>query len=453
MSNPSSVAVAASGAEAPVNTGEKRGGFRWIVLAIVSLTYLLGAADRANLAVALPFIKRDFNLTNAEAGAAASVFFIGVTLIQIPGGLLIQKVRVRMVMIGATLLTSLATLFSGLSGTSTQLLLSRTMLGFAEGPLVVGGLSMINRWFPPRERATAIGIYIASFKAAPAIVPLIAAAIIYKFGWREVFYFFAAPGLVVAALWYFSSDNPRHSRANEAEVRYIESAIEKTGVGVAGPSIQRPQLDWLLRARHAELLGTRRQVLSSFNLWGCGFAYCMMGILTYAILTWVPTYLVEVKKYTLLQMGVVASMPWIGAVLGSLVGGLLSDRVFGERRKPVMLIAAASSIFTMYGLVHAPNDPIALGGLMLATGFLLNLGYSTFSVYPMGLVEKAQAPLAIAIVTTCGALGSGVGPVIVGFIVDRSDWNTAFMFLVVCSLVSLLLVGSIIEARPQPARA
>jgi sugar phosphate permease len=172
-----------------------------------------------------------------------------------------------------------------------------------------------------------------------------------------------------------------------------------------------------------------------------------MSGLTYAILTWVPTYLVEVKKYGLMQMGLVASAPWIGAVLGAVTGGLVSDRFFDQRRKPVMMITAGSTIFTMYALILAPNDPYALSALLMVTGYLLNIGYSTFTVYPMGLVKKEGVPFAVSIVTTLGAFGAGTAPIAVGFILDHSSWSTAFAFLSGCGVVAFSLVTCIIEPR------
>lgn len=436
-----------SHAAAPVPT-DKPTRFRWAVLFVVALTYLLGAADRANLAVALPYIKQDFHLTNAQAGAAASIFFLGVTLIQIPGSLLIQRIKVRAVMIGAILLTSLATAVTGFANSASHLLVARMMLGVAEGPLPVGGLTTLNRWFPPRERATAVGIFVASFKLAPAFVPPVAAAIIYTYGWREVFFFMAIPGLFIAGLWLFVSDEPRGSkRTNAAEVNYIETGTLEVVEKDPARDRPRPLLDTLMRARVVVEAPTNRAVLRSPHLWGCAIAYCLMSGLTYAILTWIPTYLVEVKKYSLMAMGFVASAPWAGAVLGSVIGGLMSDRLFGERRKPVMLVTAGSTIFTMMALVMAPNNPVALAALLMLTGFLLNIGYSTYVVYPMGLATKDRVPFAVSIVSTFGAIGGGISPVVVGLILDHSSWDTAFLFLSICGVAAFAIVALIIEPR------
>jgi len=437
-----------NGEDSVKNGASRRTNFRWFVLFVVALTYFLGGADRANLAVAIPYIKADFHLSNTAVGTAAAVFFIGVTIILIPAGFLFQKFGVRMIIAFAVLLTSLATFLSGMTNSAIQLLIARFLLGLAEGPLPIGGLTMLNRWFPARERATAVGIFYAAFKLAPALVPPIAAAIIYSFGWRMVFVAFAVPGIFVAGIWMLLSDYPRLSRrSNDAEVNYINENTASIPTAKQQGARSFPILDKLIRARTIEPLRSSRQVFLSANLWGCAIAYGMMTGLTYAIMTWVPTYLIEVKKYSILQMGIVASAPWIGAVIGSILGGILSDRVFGERRKPVMLIAAGATIFTMYALVLAPNNPIALAAMLVVTGVLLYIGYSTFVVYPMGLVSPEKVPLAIAIISTLGALGGGLSPLVVGIILDHSSWSVAFAFLSFCSIAAFILTLLIVEPR------
>ena len=170
----------------------------------------------------------------------------------------------------------------------------------------------------------------------------------------------------------------------------------------------------------------------------------MVGI-AYAIMTWVPTYLVTVKKFSIMKMGFVAAAPWVGAMLGNLIGGWLSDKVFDKRRKPVMLLTAASTVCMMYSLLYSPNDPIILAGVLLLAGILLNLGYSTFLVYPMGLVTKAKCPFAASIINTAGSLGGAFAPFIVGILLDQYNWDMVFTFLSVSSFATFCILNTIIE--------
>lgn len=103
----------------------------------------------------------------------------------------------------------------------------------------------------------------------------------------------------------------------------------------------------------------------------------MVGI-TYSIMTWVPSYLINEKHMSVLSMGFVASAPWVGAIIGNLLGGVLSDRLFKGRRKPVMFITSASTVIMMYVLINTPTIPVVIAGLFFLTGVLLNIGYSTF---------------------------------------------------------------------------
>ncbi len=78
----------------------------------------------------------------------------------------------------------------------------RLGLGVTEAPTPVGLTSTINNWFPPKEKATATGIYIASTMFAPIIVPPLVVWISLTLGWRWVFFLFAIPGLFLAVIWY-----------------------------------------------------------------------------------------------------------------------------------------------------------------------------------------------------------------------------------------------------------
>jgi MFS transporter, ACS family, glucarate transporter len=426
--------------------------YRWFVLAMIFLTYMVAGADRANLGVAIPYIKADFHLSNTDIGATASLFYIGYALLQIPSGLIYQRFGVRYVMMGAMLLTSAATWVIGLSASVFHLKVARAILGVAEAPLNVGILTTINRWFPAHEKGTAVGVFMSSIKFAPAIVPPLGALIIYALGWRYIFFLFAFPGIVIALLWFlFVKDNPRASKfVNAAEADYID------GTGAAAAEAKRdtirpanPLIDRLIRARQVKPLSTNAEIFTSSQIWCCALSYGLLAGLTYTIMTWIPTYLVEAKGYAIMEMGLVAATPWIGAMIGNLLGGYLSDRVFAQRRKPVMLITAASTILTMYWLTVAPQNPLALSGVFLIVGILLNLGYSTHLAYAMGLVEQERYPVAAAVTNTVGAVISAASPFIVGVILDNFDWSAMFIFMSSCAFLALLCVVYLIEPLPR----
>ncbi|MGY4638839.1 MFS transporter [Pseudomonas sp. TE24901] len=427
--------------------------FRWVVAALFFLAYMVAGADRANIGVVVPFIKQEYHLSNTDIGALASLFYLTYAIVQIPAGYLFGRYGIRKLLTGSLVLTSLATLLIGFTSSVLQLKLARALLGAAEGPINIGIVSIINRWFPPSEKGLATGIFMSSIKVAPAIVPPLCAYIVHLYGWREVFFFFAIPGFFVALLWWWLvKDDPADSpHCSASELQHIQGSHAQ-GAASVQPMVRIPVwFDRLIRTRQVPLLADNKSILASWNVWACAMGYFLMVGITYSIMTWVPTYLITVKQYSVLKMGMVASAPWVGAIIGNLLGGWLSDRVFDRRRKPAMLIGSLATVLMMVVLLNAPSDPLLLSAVFLLAGILLNIGYSTFLVYPMGLATKERVPFAASIVNTGGSLGGAFTPFVVGVLLDHFNWDYVFGFLGVSSLITFAIVLTMVEPRPPTA--
>lgn len=442
-----------------VPPASKPSGFRWVVAGMIFLIYTIAAADRANLGVALPFIRKEFEMSNTEAGALISLFLLAYALAQLPSGFASSRFGVRKILPGAMIATSI---FTGLVGTVSSVIalkLYRLGLGLAEGPLPIGMTSTINNWFPAKEKGTATGIFLSAVKFGPVIVPPLCAVIIAMWGWREIFYFFAIPGIALSIAWYFLVTNhPSESRfVNKAELDHITSDDTKPAQ-VAATEAEVPKqrfraLDRFIRARHEAPLDTNRKVFTSWNIWGCSLGYCFQLGISSVLLAWIPTYLVTVKNYSLMNMGLVSAAPWVGAVLGNVIGGFLSDRVLGKRRKPGMMLSALATAVMMYLLINSPADPVQYGLLLLLTGMLLSVGYSSYMVYPMGLATKKTFPVSSAVVNMGGQLGGAATPFITGILLDSLGWNYVFMFMAISSLLSFIILLTISEPMDEGYQA
>lgn len=428
-----------------------RSQYRWVVAALIFLIYTVAAADRANLGVALPFIRQEFAMSNAQAGGLVSLFLLAYALAQLPSGFAFGRFGVSRILPGAMVLTSLLT---GLVGTASSLLalkLYRLGLGIAEGPLPISMTTTINNWFPAREKGTASGIFLSAVKFGPVIVPPLCAVIISVWGWREIFYFFAIPGIMLAVVWYFLvTDHPSRSRfVNQAELQYIveDTAIAQTARVHKTPAWVK-KLDRVIRTRDEKPLETSRQVFTSWNIWGCATSYCFQLGVSSVLLAWIPTYLMTVKQFSIMNMGLVSAAPWVGAVLGNLLGGFCSDRLMGGRRKPGMLLSAVGTSLMMYLLINSPAEPLPYGLLLMLTGVVLSLGFSSYMVYPMGLTTKKTFPISNAIVNMIGQLGAAATPFITGLLLDNYGWNYVFAWLAIGSFISFILLLTIAEPRP-----
>ena len=422
--------------------------YRWVVAFLFFIIYTIAAADRANLGVALPFLRKEFPMSNAEAGGLVSLFLIAYACAQLPSAWLLSRFGVRKVFTISMILTSITTGLTGMVGSLLSLKVCRFTLGLAEGPLPIGVTSTINRWFPAKEKGTASGIFLASVKMGPVIVPPICAVIIAMWGWKEIFYFFAVPGIVLSLFWYFLvANNPSESPfVNQSELDHInEASVGGVGGKKDLSSKPIPWLDKLIRVRDEKVLDTNASIFKSWNVLGCAFGYCFQLGISNVLLAWIPTYLITVKNFSIMKMGFVAAAPWVGAVVGNLIGGILSDRLLGKRRKPGMMISAVATAVMMYSLINSPADPTVYAALLFLTGVLLSIGFSVYMAYPMPFIAKEKFPIANAVVNMGGQLGGAAAPFIAGLLLDKMGWDYVFGFMASISCLTFVLLLTISE--------
>jgi len=436
-----------SARRAPVT---KPTAYRWVVMGTIFVGYVVCMADRSNIGALLPFVKKEFVISNFTMGAISSFFFLGYAVSQIPAGLLIGKKGTRTIVSIAILAFSVVTFLMGFTTAAIALLALRLVLGLAEGPVPVGMTSTVNAWFPAKEKGTATGLYIASTQFAPIIVPSIAIAIAMAAGWRAVFLWFALPGVLMAVVWYLVVRNrPEQSKhVNAAELAHI------TDTASTGRKIEFRSMGWLdrlIRLKDVRTMDSNGQVLRSWNVWGDTLAYFFMNNVNYGLLTWVPLYLVQARGFTLAKTGFIAAAPAVGGLLGALLGGVISDRVFNGRRKPTMLLTALFAAVMLIAVINAPQNTTLIVISLMLTGFFLNIGWPMFTAYPMDVTNVKTYPFAISLINSGGNLGGFFAPMIVGALLDAtaSNYAVAFGYFVVVLVLALVVILTLVEARPK----
>ena len=170
--------------------------YRWYVLALTFTVLSVASADRANIGIALPYMQKEFSLSNTQVGAVISLFGLAYGIFQMPAAFLNKIWGVRAVLPAFMLLTSGATVMMGLVGSALTLQFTRFALGVAEAPVGNSLITTVNTWFPNGEKGRAAGIFISAAKFGPVVIPPLGALIILHFGWQYIFFFCAIPGFV-----------------------------------------------------------------------------------------------------------------------------------------------------------------------------------------------------------------------------------------------------------------
>lgn len=421
--------------------------YRWWVMSFIFVIYTVANADRANIGFAIPFIQEEFNLSNTMAGVLISLFFAGYAFFQIPAGYLIKRYGMRNIFALGMLLTSIFTGFMGVVNSVWLLKLLRCLVGISEAPVVIGSTATINQWFPAKEKGTATGLFLAGSKFGPLIVPALCAWIIMTWGWRYIFVFFAIPGILLSLFWYLMVRNkPEESRfVNAQEVAYIREESTAVTQSAQQETLKYGWLDKLIRTKQVEELTTSKQVFRCWDIYGVALGYFSMVGIVSVLMSWLPKYLITERGFDLTSSAVLAAAPFLGTVLGNFLGGVLSDRVLNKRRKPLMLLSAGATIFTMYSLVYAPESKIVLSLMLFMLGLMLSLGYSAYSVYTMGRASKEIYPVAYSVINMGGQLGGMCMPLLVGVILDTWNWDAVFMAMTGFCALCFIMVSTVIE--------
>ncbi len=387
---------------------------------VIGINYL----DRGNLAVAAPVMQTSLGINHAMMGLLFSAFAWSYAFCLPLAGMILDKVGPRILMTIAIIGWSFATLLMGFLSKLSTLMGARILLGIFEAPIIPSNIKCVAAWFPDKERAKAVGAYTATEYLALGLLAPVLSWILVTFSWHMIFIITGLLGLVVAIIWYRYYREPwEDAQANEKELRYIRW----------GGAVKSTNAESIQSVRTALSLCKKRLLLGM-----CIGQFSIMTTLFF-FLTWFPSYLIAERGLTILKTGVYSMLPFMMAIVGSLLGGVWSDYLLRRghsktvaRKLPIiigfllsMLIMGANYIESITGVIIcmavsffgqamasavsgallsdiAPKEAIGIAGGLL--NFVANLGSAT-SPLVIGCILQFGGgfPIALAYVS-CVAL-------------------------------------------------
>ena len=404
-------------------------GFRWkvrySVLSILWMGWLFSFLDRMVIGIALPFIGAEFQIDAATQGLILSTFFAGYALFQIPGGMLADKFGPRRVMAIAIAWWSIFTSITGLVATFPILLFCRFVFGVGEGSFPGASWKTISLYFPPSERATATAIQSSVNTLGPAIASLVAAGIIAAYGWRTVFISLGIPGLFIAlAIYFYIKDNPAkhpHMTAEELKELNVASVVKVGDTKLAGKSI------------------SFKDFLKTPILWQMLFIWFLFDITFWGFVSWLPSYLMKVRGFSLLKTGIYGSLPFFVGTVGMLIGGFLSDRFKGKRKWlfiPNTLIAS----FFLY-MTYSVAWPDMAVVYQCVAAFFMFIAFAAFWGLVVDSIPPAIMGSSSGTVNFGGQVAGFISPFVMGYLIDLNggSFDMAFIFLIIAAIASTLV--------------
>ena len=418
---------------------------RYGILALIFVTVVINYMDRSNISVAAAAIGEDLDLTKVQLGFIFSAFGLTYSLLQIPGGILADHVRPRLLYPIILVLWSLATLLQGVVSSLAALIGLRASIGVFEAPSYPMNNRIVTSWFPEQERASAIAVYTSGqFIGLAFLTPLLVTVQFY-FGWRGLFVFSGIVGIVWAAIWWFAYRSPRnHATVSRSELDMI----------AAGGGLIDNVRDDRDAGRVNFTLSDLREAFVHRKLWGIYLGqFCLVSLFTF-FLTWFPTYLVEFRGLDFIQSGFLASIPFLAAFVGVLLSGFVSDALVrrgtsneASRKGPIILGMLLSTL--IIGANYTDSTPLII--FFLAVAFFGNGLASITWVFVSLLAPERLIGLVGGVFNFIGGLGAVVTPVVIGYLAEGGSFESALLFVGLmafaggCSYV--FLVGKIQRVR------
>jgi sugar phosphate permease len=397
---------------------ETRFPYRWVILGVLWVTYIVVFLNRLSVGPLSPFFKEELHLTNAQVGLVVSAAALGYLTPQIPVGWVVDRIGARWPLAIGEFIAAAAMFALFFVAAYPALLGLMFLTGAGAGFLTPSTTQGVVVWFPQNERATVMGFKQTAVNLGGMIGAATLPAIALAFGWRYGFLVLGVTasvvGLVTVALY--------------REPPELTASARRAQLAAATPMIE------VLRNRQIWLVA----------LGGGCLNWVEMAMIAHFIL-----YLTKSLHYAVIAAGgLLAMAEGAGAVVRP-VSGFVSDRMFGGRRNPVFIAFAAMAAAMCLVLgIAGPH----LGWMLYPVVFVLGIGAIGFGgVYLTLLSEfggRGGAAKAAALGSTIGASGTILGPPTFGRIVDiTGSYDPAWLSLALVSVASVALLSFVRESE------
>lgn len=386
---------------------------RWTIVGLLFVASLINYFDRATISFALPLVSEELHLEPKNQGVLLSAFFWSYALMQIPTGIVADRVNLRWLYAGAFVLWSVA---QGLMGFATglgMLIAFRILLGIGEAIYLPGGSKIVSLMFRPSERGLPCGLFDFGTRTGLVIEGVLLPWMLKHYGWRATFALVGFTALLWLVPWLLLT--PQKLQADRT----------------VNP-----------RASKVDVPAKIKMLLTNRNLLGICLGFFCFDYYWYFLVNWLPAYLITVRHFEILKAGIYVALPFlvfgVSEPLGGWIADLLVRRGWSEARarKSVVTVAFLTGLCLIP--VAGVQSPAAAVALIIG-GCLVGLATGNLLVILQLCAPHDEVGLWTGIYNFVGNLAGILSPLITGFLIQETgSYAPAFILAAV-----LIAVGPI----------
>ncbi len=377
----------------------KRGYYSFL---LITAAYLISFA--------LPLISRELHLGPEAKGVLLSAFFWSYALLQIPMGVLADRVNLRWLYAAAFTLWSISQGLIGFASGLGTLITFRVLLGIGEAIYLPGGSKIVSLLFRPAERGLPCGLFDAGTRTGLVIEGVLVPWMLIHYGWRASFSIVGFAALLWLVPWFIFT--PRQLRGQPA------------GGSAAAPR---------------GFLRTCSTLLTNRNLLGICLGFFCFDYYWYFLVNWLPDYLVTARGLTLLKAGIYAALPYFVFGASEPIGGWIADRLIRRgwsetrARKGIVTVAFMTGLFLIPAArVSSPGAAVAL----IIGGCLVGLATGNLLVILQSCAPPTEIGLWTGVYNFVGNIAGILSPLMTGFLIQRTGSYTP-PFILAAALIAV----------------
>ena len=406
---------------------------KYMSLAAITLAFSFTFLSRYIWSPLMADVSGEFGINATQAGLYMSAFFAGYLVTQIPGGIMADRYQPKYILIACTVLGGAMTALMSRITSYEMGLVIRVITGISSGCVMAQCSKVVALTFAPQERASAMGVVLASPPFGITLAQSLGAPLNQAFGWRTTFVIVGAVAVGVVALLALFVKPVEKSVPAEKTAGAAGKAVAQTAA--AKPQAQAGMLEGLVG-----FFTNKQQLLLGIS--GLMFMFVSVGFAT-----WTNKY-AQSLGCTPVQGGMIITCYSIAGIIASCLSGGLAKKIHMSHRNFLMLTLTGMGVMTiLFSMQRSYMGLLLVGIIYGAVSYLPSTHYTTSA---MMLAGERFTATAASTQNLLFQMASLIMPIVVGRVIDATgNYSLIWYIFLGCSVIAVLF-SFLVKNDEQP---